>query len=57
MPTSQTVAALSELPLICRCTKGETGWTLDPETGVWVHHVCRKPSLATLRALALKTLL
>lgn len=47
MPTSQTT---------CKCTKGPTGHTLDPASGMWVHVVCRLPSPAEL-ARVLQSLL
>ncbi len=29
---------------VCFCS-GAQGWTLDPETGYWVHANCGKPSI------------
>lgn len=36
---------------VCDCKSGETGFTLDVESGLWVHWQCRKPTRMYLDAM------
>lgn len=35
----------------CTCVGQPDGFTYDPETGLWVHAACRKPTRACLEGL------
>lgn len=36
---------------VCDCTGGETGFTLDVDSGLWVHWKCRRPTQMYLDAM------
>lgn len=41
----------------CQCLRGSEGFSLDPETGMWVHAECRLPTAPELARHQLKELL